>query len=92
LTRLGTNPEFGYLRDMGKDAFFNRLSGQHKNNRRDRQFLDGVFTSLGYKTHRTVHAKLNVSGKDVEAFRVAGNNGCAIHFMKTCGNHFYYCE
>ena len=120
LTRLGTNPEFGYLRDMGKDAFLNRLTGQHKNSRRDRQFLDGVFTSLGYsngfsdvtadkitsvkiasgtvgnigagKNHRTVHAKLNISGKDVEAFRVAGNNGCAIHFMKTCGNHFYYCE
>ena len=41
--------------------------------------------------HRTVYAKLNTSGKDLEAFRIKGKNGCDIHFMKTCGNHFFYC-
>ena len=122
LTRLGTNPEFGYVRDLGKDAFFNRLTNRHKVSARDRQFLDNVTKSLGFsngfsdvamenitsvripagtvgnigagKTHRTVYAKLDVSGRDVEAFKLTGPNACALHFMKTCGNHFYYkdCE
>ncbi len=120
LTRLGTNPEFGYVRDLGKEAFLAKLAGRHKVSSRDRQFLDGVFNSLGYtngfsdvtadniesvritpgtvgnigagKNHRTVYAKLDISGRDVEAFRIEGPNACAIHFMKTCGNHFYYCE
>ena len=120
LTRLGTNPEFGYVRDLGKEAFLAKLASRHKASSRDRQFLDGVFSSLGYTNgfsdvtadniasvriapgtvgnigagtnHRTVYAKLDISGRDVEAFRIEGPNACAIHFMKTCGNHFYYCE
>ncbi len=120
LTRLGTNPEFGYSRDMGKEAFLSKLGTRYKTNRRDKDFLDGIFTSLGYTNgfsdvksdnitsvriapgtvgnigagsiHKTIYAKLDVSGRDVEAFRISGPNACAVHFMKTCGNHFYYCE
>ena len=120
LTKLGTNPEFGYSRDLGKEQFLNKLSNRYKTNRRDKEFLDGVFTSLGYKNgfsdvtsdnirsvriapgtvgnlgagsdHKTVYAKLDISGADDQAFRISGPNACAVHFMKTCGNHFYYCE
>jgi len=94
------------------------LAGRHKASSRDRQFLDGVFKTIGYsngfsdvtadkissvriapgtvgnigagRNHRTVYAKLDISGRDVEAFKVEGPNACAIHFMKTCGNHFYF--
>ena len=52
----------------------------------------GTIGNIGAsKQHRTVYAKLNTSGKDLEAFRIKGKNGCDIHFMKTCGNHFFYC-
>jgi uncharacterized protein YegP (UPF0339 family) len=43
------------------------------------------------KKHRTNYAKLNVSGKDLDAFKIKAANGCDIHFMKTCGNHFFFC-
>ena len=42
--------------------------------------------------HKTICARLNTAGKDLEAFRIQGANGCSIHFMKTCGNHFFFCE
>jgi len=41
--------------------------------------------------HRTVYAKLNTTGRDLEAFKISAKNGCDIHFMKTCGNHFFFC-
>jgi len=44
------------------------------------------------KQHRTVFAKLDVtSDRDLMAFRIDAKNGCDMHFMKTCGNHFFYC-
>ena len=42
--------------------------------------------------HRTNYAQLNASGKDLEAFKIKAANGCDIHFMKTCGNHFFFCS
>ena len=43
--------------------------------------------------HRTVYASLDVtSDRDTKAFRIDAKNGCDIHFMKTCGNHFFFCE
>ena len=42
--------------------------------------------------HRTVYASLDVtSDRDTKAFRIDAKNGCDIHFMKTCGNHFFFC-
>ena len=56
----------------------------------------GVSGNLGMKSnHQTVHRKLDpVSAKDLQAFRVKAKNACNLHFMKTCGNHFFYndCE
>ena len=46
---------------------------------------------FGGSKHRTIYATLNTSGKDLQAFKIKGANGCNIHFMKTCGNHFFFC-
>ena len=52
----------------------------------------GTNGNMGYsKSHQTVYAKLNAAGKDLEAFKIKAANGCDIHFMKTCGNHFFFC-
>ncbi|MEM6966576.1 MAG: hypothetical protein AAF573_17560, partial [Bacteroidota bacterium] len=53
----------------------------------------GTVGNMGYSPkHRTVYAKLNTSGRDLEAFKIKAANGCDIHFMKTCGNHFFFCD
>jgi len=41
--------------------------------------------------HKTIYATLNTSGRDLEAFRIQAANGCHLHFMKTCGNHMFFC-
>ncbi len=52
----------------------------------------GTNGNMGYSNqHKTVYAKLNATGKDLEAFKIKAANGCDIHFMKTCGNHFFFC-
>ncbi len=53
----------------------------------------GTIGNMGRsKQHETVYAQLNTSGLDLEAFRIKAANGCDLHFMKTCGNHFFYCQ
>ena len=53
----------------------------------------GTIGNMGYSPqHRTTYAQLNAdSDKDRMAFRIKAANGCDIHFMKTCGNHFFFC-
>ena len=47
---------------------------------------------MGYGVgHQTVYASLDTKGLDLEAFRIEAANGCTMHFMKTCGNHFFFC-
>ncbi|MFK8055337.1 MAG: YegP family protein [Saprospiraceae bacterium] len=41
--------------------------------------------------HKTIYATLNTSGQDLKAFRIKAANGCDLHFMKTCGNHMFFC-
>lgn len=53
----------------------------------------GTVGNMGYSpTHKTIYASLDTQGKDLEAFRIDAANGCDLHFMKTCGNHFFFCE
>ncbi|MEO1257353.1 MAG: DUF1508 domain-containing protein [Bacteroidota bacterium] len=48
---------------------------------------------MGYGVgHQTVYASLDTKGQDLEAFRIEAANGCTMHFMKTCGNHFFFCS
>ena len=53
----------------------------------------GANGNIGYsKAHKTIYATLNAkSAKDLMAFRIRSANGCDVHFMKTCGNHFFFC-
>jgi uncharacterized protein YegP (UPF0339 family) len=54
----------------------------------------GTTGNMGYggDKHKTIYATLSpVSDRDLQAFRIKSANGCDLHFMKTCGNHFYYC-
>ena len=51
----------------------------------------GTIGNLGYNVlHKTQYSELQPN--NTEAFRIKAANGCDLHFMKTCGNHFFYCE
>lgn len=56
----------------------------------------GVSGNMGtLRSHETVYRKLDpTNARDLEAFRINGKNACNLHFMKTCGNHFFFqkCE
>lgn len=45
---------------------------------------------LGYSArHKYLHARLDTSDQDLEAFRIEAANGCVVYYMKTCGNYFF---
>jgi hypothetical protein len=52
----------------------------------------GKVGNIGYGTnHRTQYSELNLGNYDQQAFLIKSRNGCDIRFMKTCGNHMFYC-
>ena len=57
---------------------------------------NGTTGNIGYsKQHKTLYVTLNAkSNRDLQAFKIKGNkgDGCDIHFMKTCGNHMFFCS
>jgi len=54
--------------------------------------VPGVTGNMGYsKRHKVKYVTLNTSGQDLAAFRIKSANGCDVHFMKTCGNFFFFC-
>jgi uncharacterized protein YegP (UPF0339 family) len=53
----------------------------------------GTAGNLGYgKQHGTGYYTLPDNERDRQAFRIKSANGCDMHFMKTCGNHFFTCN
>ncbi|NOT37363.1 MAG: hypothetical protein HOP11_08305, partial [Saprospiraceae bacterium] len=53
----------------------------------------GTVGNIGYsKEHKTLYAQLDNEPRDLMAFKFKGKNGCDIHFMKTCGNHLFFCD
>jgi uncharacterized protein YegP (UPF0339 family) len=53
----------------------------------------GTAGNLGYgKQHGTGYYTLPDNDRDRQAFRIKSANGCDMHFMKTCGNHFFTCS
>ncbi|MBT8219315.1 MAG: YegP family protein, partial [Bacteroidia bacterium] len=51
----------------------------------------GLSGNLGYgKNHGTGYYTLPDAQRDRLAFKIQGANGRDLHFMKTCGNHFYF--
>ena len=55
---------------------------------------NGKTGNMGFgKNHGTTYATLNAKdAKDLEAFKIEAANGCDVHFMKTCGNYFFFCN
>ncbi|MEL6923181.1 MAG: YegP family protein, partial [Bacteroidota bacterium] len=53
----------------------------------------GTVGNMGYgERHRTTYARLSpTSNRDLQAFKIEAANGCDLNFMKTCGNHFFFC-
>lgn len=52
----------------------------------------GTVGNIGYgKDHRTQYSTLNLGDYDQKAFLIKSRNGCDVRFMKTCGNHMFYC-
>jgi uncharacterized protein YegP (UPF0339 family) len=48
---------------------------------------------LGYsKAHKTGCYTLPDDEYHRKAFHITAANGCDLHFMKTCGNHFFFCQ
>ena len=85
----------GIFKQMGyengfKDAEVNASLISSTNVRR------GASGNLGMKSnHQTVYRKLDpLDDKDLRAFKIKAKNACDLHFMNTCGNHFFYktCE
>lgn len=53
----------------------------------------GTSGMLGYGTHHgTGCYTLPDNEYDRQAFHIVALNGCDFHFMKTCGNHFFFCD
>jgi hypothetical protein len=52
----------------------------------------GATGRLGYSAlHKTGCYTLPDTERDRQAFLITAANGCNLHFMKTCGNHFFFC-
>jgi uncharacterized protein YegP (UPF0339 family) len=52
----------------------------------------GTSGKLGYsKLHKTGCYTLPDDEYHRKAFHIKAANGCDLHFMKTCGNHFFFC-
>jgi uncharacterized protein YegP (UPF0339 family) len=53
----------------------------------------GTSGKLGYsKLHKTGCYTLPDDEYHRKAFHITAANGCDLHFMKTCGNHFFFCN
>lgn len=80
----------GLFKSMG---FANGLADVSIESISETQIPNGTTGNLGFsQSHRTQYSTLKVTDKkDLEAFQFKGKNGCEVYFMKTCGNHFYYC-
>ena len=74
---------------MGYSGFGDASADQFSETR----VTSGTRGNMGFSSkHRTVYAELSpTSSRDLEAFRIKAANGCDLHFMKTCGNHFFFC-
>ncbi len=78
----------GIFKAMGYKGFSDAKPSMFSNT----TIKSGITANIGGgPNHKTYHRKLALSGKDLKAFKIKAANGCELHFMKTCGNHMFYC-
>ena len=88
--RSGTDKRFldGIFKAMGYNGFSDATADMFS----ETTIQSGITANIGTgRNHKTVYRKLNLSGKDLKAFKIKAKNACDMHFMKTCGNHMFYC-
>jgi len=80
----------GIFRAMGYDNGFDGASASLFT---EVELPRGTKGNLGYggKKHGTGYYELPDATRDRQAFRIEAANGCHLHFMKTCGNHMFFC-
>jgi len=78
----------GIAKGMGYANFSELDAGKFSNVTLDRGTVGNMGSTAA---HKTTYRTLNTSGQDLKAFRIEAANGCHLHFMKTCGNHFFFC-
>lgn len=73
--------------EMGFDGFKEATASDFK----EVTLKSGMIGNIGGGTmHKTYYRRLAPTDKkDLEAFKITAKNGCHLHFMKTCGNHFF---
>ncbi len=77
--------------EMGFNGFEEATAAVFSETRIKPGIKANIGTNKPNKRHATVYRTLNLSGKDLEAFKIKAKNGCDMYFMKTCGNHMFYC-
>ncbi len=69
-------------------GYSNGISDVSAANVSEHTFQVGTKGNLGWgASHNTTYNELPDAERDRKAFKIAGNGGCSIYFMKTCGNH-----
>jgi len=77
-------------RSMG---YRNGFAGARANQFSNVELARGTKGLLGFgEFHGYAYSQLNTSDYDRRAFKLKSNNGCDVHFMKTCGNYMFFCE
>jgi len=92
--RTGSNAgDKTFMDDIARSIGYNNFSEIDPSAFSEVTIPYGTTGNIGYsKAHKTTYVTLNSKlSKDLEAFKIRGTNGCDIHFMKTCGNHFFFC-
>jgi uncharacterized protein YegP (UPF0339 family) len=76
-------------KSMGYEGFKDAKAGQFS----AVVLPQGTSGRLGYsKAHKTGCYTLPDDEYHRKAFHIKSANGCDLHFMKTCGNHFFFCK
>ncbi len=69
-------------------GYANGIADVSASNVSEHVFPLGTKGNLGWgAAHNTAYDELPDNKRDRQAFKIAGNGGCTIYFMKTCGNH-----
>ncbi len=94
-SKYANNPvDKNYLDNLFKKmGYGNGFSDASANLFSETEIERGTKGNLGYGAdHGFGYYQLNTNQRDRQAFRIQAKNGCHVHFMKTCGNYFYYCK